>query len=97
MDKKAFYQNLKELQEYLVARQDEQGISLLSKALDTLSPRGLADVSEEELMGFLHSIEEVEGADGAQEWVSTSAVRTDIGLITRSMIETEISRRSREL
>jgi hypothetical protein len=97
MNKEAFNDRLNELKEHLLARSDERGLSLLNKALDSLRPRGLSDVSEEELMGFLRSIEHVEGSDSTQEWVSISAVRTDVGLVTRGMIESEINRRSAEL
>jgi hypothetical protein len=96
MNKEVFDARLKELKEHLVSQGDERGLSLLNKALDMLHPRGLSDVTEEELMGFLTSIEHVEGSDSTQEWVSISAVRTDVGLVTRGMIESEINRRSAE-
>lgn len=94
MDNNNLEKHLRELNEHLLARQDTRGLLLLKKALDTIHGRSLAEVSEVELMGFLHSIEEMEGAAPAQEWVSSSAVRTQVGLVTRGMIEKEISRRS---
>jgi hypothetical protein len=97
MNKNAFHERLKELKEHLLSRQDDRGLCLLNEALDMLHPRALADVTAEELMGFLHSIEQIESPAGPREWVSTSAVRTDVGFVTRDMIETEINRRSEEL
>jgi|SRR5215469_9001843 len=96
MDNNNLEKHLGELNEHLLARQDTRGLLLLKKALDTIRKRSLAEVTEVELMDFLHSIEEMEGAAPAHEWVSSSAVRTPVGLVTRGMIEKEISRRSVE-
>lgn len=85
---------LKDLKQHLLARQDSRGLLLLNKVLENLRESTLSDVSEVELMDFLHSIEEMEGAAPADEWVSSSAVRTHVGLVTRGMIEKEINRRS---
>ena len=97
MDKNAFYQRLKKLNEYLRSCRDERGLLLLNEAMETLHSRTLSDVSEGELMGFLRSIEEMECTTSHDEWVSANALRTDVGLVTRGMIEKEINRRSVEL
>jgi hypothetical protein len=94
MENNDLQRHLKELREHLLDRQDAQGLLLIKKALDTIGGRSLEDVSEAELMCLLHSIEQMEGDAPADGWVSSSAVRTDVGVVTRRMIESEISRRS---
>ncbi len=89
---KAFHQHLKDLRAHLLSREDAYGLSMLDRALDMIRPRTLADVSHEELMGFLDSIEEIDHANVTPEWVSSSAIRTDVGLVTRGMIQSEINR-----
>ena len=97
MSHKLLYQYLKELHEHLLAKQDSRGLLLLKKTMDMLRENSLADVSEGELMDFLHSIEQMENEVSEGDWVSTSAVRTHVGMVTRGMIEKEISRRSSDL
>jgi len=92
MEKGGMYELLKELHQHLLSRRDAAGIAILQKALALVQTRTLSDVSEGELMDFLHTIEETEGT-GADRWVSSSAVRTEVGLVTRGMIEKEINRR----
>jgi hypothetical protein len=92
MEKGGMYEFLRELHQHLLARRDAAGIAILQKAMDLVQTRTLSDVSEGELMDFLHTLEETEGT-GADRWVSSSAVRTDVGLVTRGMIEKEINRR----
>ena len=96
MDNGGMYEFLKQLHQHLTSRRDATGIAILEKAMDLVQTRTLSDVSEGELMDFLHTIEKTEGT-GADRWVSSSAVRTDVGLVTRGMIENEISRRVVEM
>jgi len=97
MSHKLLYQHLKELHEHLVARQDPRGLLILKKAMDLFHENSLAEVSEVELMGFLRSIEEIENAVSEGDWVSSCALQTHVGIITRGMIEKEIGRRSSDL
>jgi len=97
MDNSSLYKQLKELDAYLASRRDEKGRSLLGKAMDMVHSRTLSDVSEQELMEILRNIEEMEGPANPGEWVSTNAVCTDVGMVTRGMIEKEINRRAVEL
>jgi len=97
MNHKLLCQHLKELHEHLLARQDSRGLLILKKAMDLIRENSLADVSEGELMDFLHRIEEMETAVSEGHWVSSSAVQTHVGIVTRGMIEKEISRRSSDL
>jgi len=96
MDKSSLYQQLKELDAHLASRRDEKGRSILRAATDMLQSRTLSDVSENELMEYLGHIEQMEGSLSPGEWVSTNAVRTDVGIVTRGMIEKEINRRAIE-
>jgi hypothetical protein len=96
MDNNGLYEHLKELHEHLLARRDMRGVLILKKAIDVVRTLTISDVSEGELMGFLQSIEAMEGSARADDWVSSSAVRTHVGLVTRGMIEKEINRRSVE-
>jgi len=97
MNHKLLCQHLKELHEHLLSRQDPRGLLILKKAMDLVRENSLADVSEGELMDFLHRIEEMETAVSEGDWVSSSAVQTHVGIVTRGMIEKEISRRSSDL
>jgi hypothetical protein len=94
MDSNALHEYLKELHEHLLSQHDARGLVILQKAKDLVRTQTLSDVTEGELMGFLRSIEETEGSGSADEWVSSSALRTHVGLVTRGMIEKEINRRS---
>ena len=97
MNDKLLYQHLKELHEHLLARQDPDGLLILKKAMDLVRQNSLEDVSESELMDLLSSIEQMETAVSDGGWVSSRAVQTHVGIVTRGMIEKEISRRSSDL
>jgi hypothetical protein len=96
MDNNGLYEHLKELHQHLLSHRDGAGLLILQKAINLVETQTISDVSEGELMGFLHTIEETE-ATGADRWVSSSAVRTHVGLVTRGMIEKEINRRVVEM
>ena len=92
MDNDALYQHLKELHQHLISRQDSIGVAILKRAIDLVQIRTLSDVSESELVDFLKAIEETEPAT-TDPWVSSSALQTPFGMVTRRVIEKEIDRR----
>ena len=92
MDDHAVYQQMKDLREHLTSRGDDTGLRILRKAMDLIEVQTLADVSEDKLIDFLNTTQETE--DGTTDpWVSSSAVRTNVGFVTRRLIEKEINRR----